>query len=168
MNLEIDRFEPRIVEDEIEMLKTESGFWINVIDYRKLLFKYNSVFSWISNRYETSEESWEVQEAYEKGSRKRQKVFILPTTPFLPMGRKYLAVSESYEILASHFCSNDDFAISDLGSQKRIRFYQSVHPERLEPKFEFVSDSHFESYKEIFSKVMNKALESMEERASNV
>jgi len=100
----------------------------------------------------------------EEVTKKTQKVFIIPTTGMTPIGRDYLAVSESFVILARHFCSHDGWALIDLGSPERIRFYQHVHPDGLLPEFEFISDSDHARYFELYSKVINKACESLEQK----
>lgn len=97
---------------------------------------------------------------------KKQKIFIIPMTENNGFGRLYAAISESYEILAKHFCSHDGFAVQDLGTKSRVHLYQRLHDDGLEPEFEFFSDSD-ERFNGLLTKVMQRALRSREEKEND-
>lgn len=61
---------------------------------------------------------------------------IRPVTPMTRIGRPYVAIdSDTKAVIASHFCSHDDFAKEDLGEIdhgfgiKRREEYLKLYPE---------------------------------------
>lgn len=67
-------------------------------------------------------------------------IIICPTHEMLSYGRSYVAVLDG-KVVAGHFCSNDNFAKSDLTTEDRMERYKALCPDGFEIKF---SDKIFE------------------------
>lgn len=74
------------------------------------------------------------------------KITVRPITEMNRSGRSYVAIDESGEVIADHYCSNDSFAKSDLGVEslpdeshmfnKRRELYKSKYPDGFTVEFD--------------------------------